>query len=146
MNSERPPPLEPWRPPDPTLAQGIFFYHKTHHAELTQENVSDKTQNAIKKAFVGACITPFKPGAWKPYVWSYIRKQALSWGKWLSIPTLVVRLSVTVPQDTLKVYRVREVIFRFFGRFPLLSLNWDGFVASMTVSGWVAFVAMVSYV
>ena len=70
----------------------------------------------------------------------FIRKQVLSWEYWLSIPTLVVRLLVTIAHDIPKVYRVREVIlgFCFFGRFPVLSLTWDGFVASSTVAGLVA--------
>ena len=70
--SHQPPPLEPWRPPDPTIAQGIFFYHKTHHEELTRE----KTQIAIQKAFMDACITPFKPGSWKQYVQSSFMSRA----------------------------------------------------------------------
>ena len=53
----QPPHLEPWLPPDPTIVQGIFFYHKTHHEELTRE----ETQIAIHKAFMEACIIPFKP-------------------------------------------------------------------------------------
>ena len=62
----RQPPLEPWLPPPPNLFQGIFFYHKTHHEELTHE----KTKQAINRAFIDADILPFKPGAWKKYTQS----------------------------------------------------------------------------
>ena len=46
----------------------------------------------------------------------FIRKQVLSWDwYWLSLPTIVVRLQllVTVAQDILKVYRVREAMHTF---------------------------------
>jgi hypothetical protein len=64
MANKTPPPLEPWRPPNPTLMEGIFFYQQTHEGELQQK----KTQDAIKKAFEDAGITPFKDGQWKQYV------------------------------------------------------------------------------
>jgi hypothetical protein len=44
--------------------EGIFFYQQTHEGELQQQ----KTQDAIKKAFQDAGITPFKDGQWKQYV------------------------------------------------------------------------------
>ena len=40
---QTPPPLEPWRPPNPTLMEGIFFYQQTHEEELQQK----KTQADI---------------------------------------------------------------------------------------------------
>ena len=46
------------------LMEGIFFYQQTHEGELQQQ----KTQDAIKKAFQDAGITPFKDGQWKQYV------------------------------------------------------------------------------
>ena len=61
MRKEPPPQLEPWRPPNPTLMQGIFFYQQTHEGELQEK----KTKDAITKAFVDAGITPFQEGAWK---------------------------------------------------------------------------------
>ena len=42
------------------------------------------------------------------------RKQVLNWEYLLSIPSLLVRLPVTVADDILKVYRAREVILGFF--------------------------------
>ena len=42
------------------------------------------------------------------------RKQVLNWEYLLSIPSLLVRLPVTVANDILKVYRAREVILGFF--------------------------------
>jgi hypothetical protein len=44
--------------------EGIFFYQQTHEGELQQK----KTQDAIKKAFQDAGITPFKDRKWKQYV------------------------------------------------------------------------------
>ena len=45
--------------------EDIFFYQQTHsEGELQQK----KTQDAIKKAFVDAGITPFEDGQWKQYV------------------------------------------------------------------------------
>ena len=64
LTKQTPPPLEPWRPPNPTLMEGIFFYQQTHEGELQQK----KTQDDIKKAFEDAGITPFKEGQWKQYV------------------------------------------------------------------------------
>ena len=58
------PPLTAWCPPNPTLLEGIFFYQQTHEGELQQK----KTQDAIKKAFEDAGITPFTEGQWKNYV------------------------------------------------------------------------------
>ena len=46
--------------------EGIFFYYQTHNEELQRE----KTQIAIRKAFVAAGITPFQDGKWKLYVQS----------------------------------------------------------------------------
>jgi len=57
----------------------------------------------------------------------FVRKQVLNWECWLIILTLNVPLLDTVAQDIPKVYLVREVILGFFGRFPSLSLTWDGF-------------------
>ena len=42
------------------------------------------------------------------------RKQVLNGEYLLSIPSLLVRLPVTVADDILKVYRAREVILGFF--------------------------------
>ena len=42
------------------------------------------------------------------------RKQVLNWEYLLSIPSLLVRLPVTVANDIPKVYRAREVILGFF--------------------------------
>ena len=64
MRKEPHPQLEPWRPPNPTLMQGIFFYQQTHEGELQEK----KTKDAITKAFVDAGITPFQEGVWKKYV------------------------------------------------------------------------------
>ena len=64
INKQEIPPLQPWRPRNPTIAEGIFFYHQTHNEELQQE----KTQEAITRAFVDAGITPFRDGKWKLYV------------------------------------------------------------------------------
>jgi hypothetical protein len=66
LAQQQPPPLEPWKPRNSTISQGIFFYHQTHNEEL----VDARTQAAIRKAFVDAGITPMKPGVWKKYVQS----------------------------------------------------------------------------
>ena len=58
LAQQQPPPLEPWKPRNPTISQGIFFYHQTHNEEL----VDARTQAAIRKAFVDASITQMKPG------------------------------------------------------------------------------------
>ena len=42
------------------------------------------------------------------------RRQVLNWEYLLSIPSLFVRLLVTVANDIPKVYRAREVILGFF--------------------------------
>ena len=54
------------------------------------------------------------------------RKQVLNWEYLLSIPSLLVRLPVTVADDILKVYRAREVILGFFWRFRLIVLDVGG--------------------
>ena len=59
------------------------------------------------------------------------RKQVLNWEYLLSIPSLLVRLPVTVANDVPEVYRAREVIlgfFVFFVFFVEVSLNspWRG--------------------
>ena len=57
------PTLTPWRPPKPTLMQGIFFYQQTHMEELQLE----KTKNAIRQVFIDTGITPFQDGRWKQF-------------------------------------------------------------------------------
>ena len=66
------------------------------------------------------------------------RRQVLNWEYLLSIPSLFVRLLVTVANDIPKVYRAREVILGFFWRFRLLSLTWEEIVVSTTVPGLVS--------
>lgn len=56
------------------------------------------------------------------------RKQVLNWEYLLSIPSLLVRLPVTVANDIPEVYRAREVILGFFflWRFRLIVLGVGG--------------------
>ena len=71
MTNKPLPPITPWRPPNLTLLEGIFFYQQTHQGELQEK----MTKDAIKKAFEDAGITSFKVGEWKRYAeFSFLAK------------------------------------------------------------------------
>ena len=54
------------------------------------------------------------------------RRQVLNWEYLLSIPSLFVRLLVTVANDIPKVYRAREVILGFLLEVSLIVLDVGG--------------------
>ena len=51
------------------------------------------------------------------------RRQVLNWEYLLSIPSLLVRLLVTVANDIPKIYRAREVILVFLFLFCFLEVS-----------------------